>query len=327
MRKSFQFSIPIFVFILILEHREIGLIAGGSYFVTIESGKNSTSRLMGVSAITESAVAPHLKDFPEIVADLLWLEVESTETADSRGIDDAAALWQVIHFGESCCVLTLIVSQAEFSRLGSGGGDEAVEKGGFAHSAVAAEERCPVTKFRHEAFKTFARRGRDSHTGIAELAIERHDRIEVPALVGIVQIHLIKNKEDGHPVCFGRGEEAIDEGGVGLRVSDGDHEPGEVYVSGNDVALLREVRSATDDVVAAVMDFGNKRTALGSPLSGRGYFDPVANGHRVGTTNTAKAKVPFHLTRKELAVVCANVVPTSCIPNNKTFHLSPITRS
>ena len=83
--------------------------------MTIESGKNSTARLMGVSAITESAVAPHLKDFPEIVADLLGLEVESTETADSRGIDDAAALWQVIHFGESCCVLTLIVSQAELS--------------------------------------------------------------------------------------------------------------------------------------------------------------------------------------------------------------------
>ena len=327
MRKSFQFSIPIFVFILILEHREIGLIAGGRYFVTIESGKNSTSRLMGVSAITESAVAPHLKDFPEIVADLLGLEVESSETADSRGIDDAAAVRQIIHFGEGGRVLTLVVSQAEFSRLGSGGGDEAGEKGGFAHSAVAAEERGLIKKFRQQAFETLARRGRDCHTGITELAIECHDRIEVPALFGVVQVHLIKNKKDGHPIGFGGGQEAVDEGGVGLRVSNGDHESGEVYVSGNDVALLREVRSTTNDVVAAVMDFGDKRTALGSPLSGRGYFDPVANGHRVGTTNTAKAKVPFHLTRKELAVVCANVVPTSCIPNNKTFHLSPITRS
>ena len=82
------------------------------------------------------------------------------------------------------------------------------------------------------------------------------------------------------------------------------------------MTLFREVDTFANDVVATVFNADNPTFII--------HLDPVANSHRIGATDTFQTEVTLYLTIKQLAIVCANGVPTACILNYKTLQLSII---
>ena len=58
------------------------------------------ARLMGMGAIVEFAFERSLKDFREIMVDLLFVHVNQAKAPDTRGVDNMPAKGQVYHLGE-----------------------------------------------------------------------------------------------------------------------------------------------------------------------------------------------------------------------------------
>ena len=78
------------------------------------------------------------------------------------------------------------------------------------------------------------------------------------------------------------------------------------------MALLGEVDTFADDVVATIFDFRYPTAVT--------HTDAVAYCHRIGGAYSFDTEIALHLTIKELAIVRQNGVPASCILNDKSFQ-------
>ena len=56
--------------------------------MVLNSLEHGTTRLMGVGAITKTAIARAMEYFLGIPGELLWFDVEGTKTVNSWGVDD-----------------------------------------------------------------------------------------------------------------------------------------------------------------------------------------------------------------------------------------------
>ena len=64
------------------------------------------------------------------------------------------------------------------------------------------------------------------------------------------------------------------------------------------MALLRQVDALTDNIVATVLDIGNKPTLSPTRREGSPDCDAVANSHRVRAADTFYTKFTLYLTIK-----------------------------
>ena len=104
------------------------------------------------------------------------------------------------------------------------------------------------------------------------------------------QVGLIKYKNDGYAIGFGRCQETVDERGAGLWLADGDDQQGLVDVSRQDVALFREVDALADDVVATIGNLGNPPFIVDG--------DTVPDGNRISRADSLDAEIALYLTIK-----------------------------
>jgi hypothetical protein len=142
-------------------------------------------------------------------------------------------------------------------------------------------------------------------TRIAHRLVEADEPIEIPRLVVVIQVGLVEDQNDGHPIGLCRGQETVNESSRRLRMAHGDHQKRLVDIGRKDVTLLREVLRLTDDVVLAVVDLGDKRRALiiGDQLH------TVAHGNRIGAPDAAQPEVALHLTFYDPPLVGFDGVP------------------
>ena len=149
-------------------------------------------------------------------------------------------------------------------------------------------------------------------TLITDGFIKCDEHLLVMRLVGIKQISLIENKDDGHAIGFGRGQETVNESGGGLGIVDGDDKQRLIDIGSNDMALLGEIDALADDVVAAVVDVDDPPFVIDR--------DSVANGHGIRAPYAFDTEVALDLTIKELAIVGEDGVPATCIFYDKTVQ-------
>jgi len=308
--------VAVAVFILVFEDGEVGLVAAFGDFVIFQGFENGAAGLVCVCAVAETAVLTKTEYLTEIMRDFGALKIEGAKATDAGSVDDVGPSPRspyFEHLGEGGGVEALVVGFAEGGGLGACLRDKTIQEGALADAAVAAEKGGLTLKERKHFLYSLASFGRDGETGVVEIAVEIHHGIEIAALVLVIKVYLIENDGDGDAVCLGGSEETVYEGCGCLGVGYGHNEAGEVNVCGNDMALLGEVRGATDDIIAAVVDFGDKRPTPFPSRGGRGDFHPVTDGDGVGAADAAQTEVALHLTGKKLAVVRSDVVPASCV--------------
>ena len=79
--------LPIFLFVLVFQHAEVGGIAALADEVLLHGFEHGTAWLVGVGAVAILAMGRGVEDLGEVVADLLYLHVEGAKALDAWSID------------------------------------------------------------------------------------------------------------------------------------------------------------------------------------------------------------------------------------------------
>ena len=247
-------------------------------------------------------------------------DVERAKALDARRVDDVTASGQVVHFAERGGVKSRIVGLADFLGADVKPRDEPVEERALPHPAVAAQQRGLAGQHAANLVHPLALHHGGSHAVIAETEIEIHQLTNLAQFRLAVEVCLVENEGNWNAIGLSRGQVAVDENDMGLRVGYGDKQKHQVYVRGQDVALLRKVRGLADNIVPAVQNVRYQPHAL---LVRGLHLHPVAHSHRVGVANATQAKVALHLARKRRAIVRADDVPASGVLYDGASHLIP----
>ena len=85
-------GLAVFVFVLVVEHREITLVTALGDVVVFDGFENGAARFVGVGTVGEAALLGKLEDFAEIAGEFLTFHVEGAETFDAWGVDEPALL-------------------------------------------------------------------------------------------------------------------------------------------------------------------------------------------------------------------------------------------
>ena len=299
--------LAVFVFVLVIEHAEIGLVAAFGNVVVLQRAEHGASGLVAVGAVAETAVLREVEDVTEIARQLFRFDVERSKTFYSGRIDNIAALRKGQHLAERGGVHARVVGVADLGRAQVYARQEAVDECRFADTAVAAEHGDAPDEHPAQLFDAAAGSRRHGTTLISDVLIERNHHVLIPPLVIIKYVGLVEDKHDRHAVGLGRSQKAVDEGRAGLRPVDRDDEQGLVDVGGDDVTLLREVGRLADDVVAAVADGGNESRSLGV----LDYLHAVADGHGIGAPDAFQPEVSLYLAVHHPPVIRLDGVPAS----------------
>ncbi len=267
-----------------------------------------------MGAVRETAVLGEAEDLGEVAGELLRLDVEGAEALDARRVDKPAAT-HGDHLREGGGVLSEVMGIGDLCGAQVGIGHQLIDEGGLTHPTVAAEQGDPAFEQGAQRLYAFACRSRYLTAGVTDGLVELHHHLLVPALVGIEQVGLVEDEDHGHPISLCRRQEAVDEGGGGLGVVDGDHQERLIDIRREDMTLLGEVLRLADDVVTPVFDLDDE--SLGDD-------HPVADGDGVGGADTLQPEVTFDLTINQLAIVGKNGVPAACIPNDQSFQWATI---
>ena len=317
--KSELISFSVFAILLVVEHAEIGGVAAGGYVVVLNSLENGAAGLMGVRAIREPASAGKLENVLEIATNLLRLHVEGAKAFDARCIDGPPAHRQGQHFAERCGMSACVVSLTDFGGAQLYSWNEPVEQRGFSHSAIAAEKCYTVAQQLVKLADAIALLGRNSHTLVANVLVEGAHHLLIAQLVGTEQVGFVEHQHHGDAVGLGGGQKAVDEGGGGFGIVDGDDEKRLVNVGGQNVALLGEVRRLSDDVVAAVANVGDVRYLVLADF----HLHPVAYGNGIGAADALEPEVALDFAvNSGLSVLSKDGVVTASIFNDKSFQRS-----
>ena len=256
-------GLPVFFFIFVFHHGEVGLIAAWGDVVVFEGLEDGTAGFVGVGAVGETAVFREAEDLGEVAGKFLGGHVEGAEAFDSRSVDEPPLdrlgdRAQRDHFTEGGGVLAEVVGGGDFGGAEVGIRDEAVDEGGFPHPTVTTEQRNLPFEQGAQVFDAITRGSGDLFAGIADCLVELHHHLLVVQLVGIEAVSLVEDQDHRNAIGLSGGQETVNEGRGGLGVVDRDHQEGLVDVRGNNVALFGEVLGTTDDVVATVFDGGDE---------------------------------------------------------------------
>ena len=80
-------GLAVFVFVLVVEHGEVGLVAALGDVVVFYGFDYGTAGFVGVGAVGEAALLGELEDFLEIAGQLFAFHIEGSEALYSRSID------------------------------------------------------------------------------------------------------------------------------------------------------------------------------------------------------------------------------------------------
>ena len=309
-------GLPVFFFIFIFHHGEVGLIAALGDVVVFEGLEDGTAGFVGVGAVGETAVFRETEDLGEVAGEFLGGHVEGAEAFDTRSVycpslGKLGNRAQRDHFTEGGGVLTEVMGIGDLCRTQVGMGHKAVDEGGFSHAAVATEQRDLPFEQGTQVFDAITRGGRDLFAGIADCLVELHHHLLVVQLVGVKAVGLVEDQDHRDAIGLSGGQEAVDEGCGGLGVVDRDHQEGLVDVGGDDVALFGEVLRTTDNIVLSVFNFRNE----GAPRQARGPCDGDSVSYRdgVGGADAFEAEGSFDFTINQLAIVRQDGVPAASV--------------
>ena len=236
-----------------------------------------------MGAVGETAVFGKMENFFEITCQFLRFHIEGTETFDAWGIDEPPPTPQRNHLRESGGMLAGIMSIRNLCSSEVSVRYKTVDESRLPYPTIAAEHRDFVFKQRTEVVDALPRLGRHLTALIAYGLIEIDHRLLIALFIIIEQVGLIEDKHYRHSIGLSRSQETVYERGAGLRVCHRNHQEGLVHIRCNDMALLGEVDAFADDIVTAIVDGSDERTAT-RPSWGTDS-DPVAYGHRVGRAN------------------------------------------
>ena len=133
-------GLPVFFFIFVFHHGEVGLIAAWGDVVVFEGLEDRTAGFVGVGTVGETAVFREAEDLGEVAGEFLGGHVEGAEAFDAGGIYCPPPT-QRDHFTEGGGVLTEVVGGGDFGGAEVGIRNEAVDEGGFPHATVTTEQR------------------------------------------------------------------------------------------------------------------------------------------------------------------------------------------
>ena len=219
--------LTIFGLVLIVEHRQIALIAALGNIVVFKCFQHCTARLMGMGAIAKTTIGRKTEYLAEIARQLFRLHVERAEALDARSVDEVGGWkvegggWKVeggglkvegYHLAECGGVHTRVVSIANFCRLEVGIWYEPIDKGALPYPAIATEQRDLAFEQRAQFFYALACSSRYLATFVADVLIECDHHLLVVTLIVTEQVGLVKNKVYGHAISLCRGKEAVDKG-------------------------------------------------------------------------------------------------------------------
>ena len=242
---------------------------------------------MGMCAVREAAVLREMEYFLEIACQFLWLHVERAEALDAGGIDEVSPRRSLMrgeegdfnHLTERGGVHAHIVNVAKFCRAQVGTRHELVDQRRLAHAAVAAEQGYLSHEHGAQPVEAVGCGSRDLQALIAHRLVKADHSLLIASFIVVEQVGLVEDDADGYTVGFGRGQETVDEGCGGLRMTYRDDKQCLVDIGRQDVALLRKVDALTDNIVAAVLN-GSYPTPVAYYL----HFHSVAYGYRVRAT-------------------------------------------
>ena len=296
---------------------------------------------MGVSTVGESAIFGEVEDLFEITGEFFGFYIKCAETFDAWGVDEIrgkrkVALgrrtlatggtqesgWRIVkrnHLAEGGGVHTHVVGIAEFGGAKIDTRHETIDESGLPYPTIAAEYSDFVFKQLTEVVDALTRLGRHLTAFIAYGLVEIDHRLLIAPFIIIEQVGLIEDEHHWHTIGLGGSQKTVYERGAGLRVCHRNHQKGLVHIRCNDMALLGEVDAFADDIVTAIVDGSDERTA--TRPSRATDSDPVAYGHRVGRANALQAEISLYLTIKQLAIVRPDGVPTACVLYDKSFQV------
>lgn len=271
-----------------------------------------------MGAVGEMAVVEHLAHLGKEVRQFLGGEVDHTKLLDAGSVDEERGFDFVIvgidreKFGEGCSVFTFEAPLADLARFEVERGVDGVEERRFADTTVAAEERDLA---RDEIFNCI-----DAHTGesrdledrVAGVGIDSFDFVVDSTKLIVVEVALVEDDDRRDMVGFGGDEEAVDKASRGAREAEGGDNTELVDIGGDDVSLLAEFGSATNNAVAALMDVGDETRAIVEDLEG----NMVADGDGVGLLVAANAEIAPQAAGESFAAVGQHIIPTTCSSDN-----------
>ena len=276
---------------------------------------------MGVGAVVEAAVGRYGKYVAKVVRHLVALDVESAKALYPWNVDERTPVGQFKQLAVSGGVHARAVGVRYLCRAHMGVGNKQVEQCRLAHPRVAGQQRGAPLQRLAQRFNALGVEGRHAVTLVANVGVQRLPVVHHLALGRAEVVLLVKGNAHRHAVSLGRGQKAVDKGSARFGPCNGHHEQGHVHVGGQNVALFRQVRSLANDVVASLVNFGDKGCRLLAALGGL-LLDghPIAHGYGVGRAYAAQAEVAFHLTFNGTPVVGAHQVPAACAFDYFSVH-------
>ena len=103
-------STAVFLFLIVLEHTEIILVARRKQVVFFECFFNRTTWLVSMGAIVVLTFAQQGKHFGKIMAHLSFIHIEQSKPLKTRSIDDIASIVELEHLGKRSGMFSFVVA-------------------------------------------------------------------------------------------------------------------------------------------------------------------------------------------------------------------------
>ena len=143
-------------------------------------------------------------------------------------------------------------------------------------------EKCyPPFKFFLNEFNAFTGFGGDFKAGITDSGIEIDEAVHIMKFLFIVCVYFIEDDLYRNTVCFGRSQKTVDKGGGCFRIVDRYDKHALVKVCSENMRLLGEIGSTTDNVIFPVFYFTDESSSF--RIQNDLYI--VSHSYRVGTAN------------------------------------------
>ena len=81
-------GLAVFVFVLVVEHGEVGLVAALGNVVVFDGLQDGTAWFVGMGTIREATLLGELEDFLEIAGQFLAFHIEGAKAFDAWSIDE-----------------------------------------------------------------------------------------------------------------------------------------------------------------------------------------------------------------------------------------------
>ncbi len=293
----------VFAFVFVFEHGEVRLITAFGDVVILECLQHSTSRLMGVGTVGETAILGKLEDLLEIAGQLLGFNIEGSETLDTRCINEPAQIrgegggvrGERYHLTKRCGMLAGVMGIGNLGSALRGARNQAIDECGLPHPTITAQQSDFAFEQLTQHIDTLTRLGRHLMTSIANSLVEVDHRILIATQIIIQEIGLIEHQDHWDTIGLSRSQESVDKRGGGLGIHHRDYQQGLVDIRSQNMALFGKINTFSNNVVLAIFNF-----RYPVPLTDR---NPVAYSYRVSRADSLESKISFDFRLNQLAIV------------------------